>query len=77
MIEIAVLLSIIVVTIYFTALTAAFDSGTKERTVSRFYGPSKVAEEIHHPTLLGGAQGAGMGGYYGGRMRSGKKDRRK
>ncbi|MFW9845341.1 MAG: hypothetical protein ACFFD6_01225 [Candidatus Thorarchaeota archaeon] len=76
MIEITVLLSIIVVTIFFFILAASLDSDTADRTTTRSYGPAKIAEEMHHPTLIGGAQGAGLGGYYGGRISSRESDRR-
>jgi hypothetical protein len=68
MIEIVVLSSLIVVVVFLTSITAALGSRTQRSGRKDYYSPARVAEEMHHPSLLGSAQGAGLGGYYGGRM---------
>ncbi|MHA2142137.1 MAG: hypothetical protein ACXADC_09670 [Candidatus Thorarchaeota archaeon] len=73
MIEIMVLLSIMVTTIFLAIVAAVLGSDTRHSGRKDYYGPAKVAEVVHHPTLLGTAQGAGLGGYYGGRLRKRRK----
>lgn len=67
MIEVVVLLSLIITVVYLTSITAAYGSRTQHSGRRDYYGPARRTEEMHHPTLLGTAQGAGMGGIYSGR----------
>ena len=77
MIELLVLLSIIVTTIFLTGIAAALGSENQHSGRKDYYGPAKMAEEMHHPILLGTAQGAGMGGVYGGGISSRKRNKKK